>query len=161
MHYTWNAGVDVSIQLQQWNPDFPDAGPGGYLLRDDPRCPDHSLERQYAAARCGKEWLGVSRGHWEGNTLVVETTNVKQGAMMVNSAMQGTPQIHIPTSGKMKIVERFTRINNDYLIFEITVDDPVVLRHSWIARFPLEARSELQVARICMSRRQPDGQGLD
>jgi hypothetical protein len=108
-----------------------------------------------------KEWLGVSRGHWEGNTLVVETTNVKQGAMMVNSAMQGTPQIHIPTSGKMKIVERFIRINNDYLIFEITVDDPVVLRHSWIARFPLEARSELQVARICLSRRQPDGQGLD
>jgi hypothetical protein len=83
-----------------------------------------------------KEWLGQSRGRWEGNTLVVETTNVKEGAMMINSAMPGTPQIHIPTSDKMKIVERFTRINDDYLIFEITVDDPVVLTHSWTARFP-------------------------
>jgi hypothetical protein len=83
-----------------------------------------------------KEWLGTSRGHWEGDTLVVETTNVKPGAMMINTAMPGTPQIHIPTSEKMKIVERFTRINNDYLIFEITTDDPVMLTHSWTARFP-------------------------
>ncbi len=83
-----------------------------------------------------KEWLGVSRGHWEGNTLVVETTNVKPGAMMINSAMPGTPQIHIPTSDKMKIVERFTRLNDDYLKFEITVEDPVVLTRSWSARFP-------------------------
>ncbi len=83
-----------------------------------------------------QEWLGTSRGHWEGNTLVVETTNVKPGAMMVNSAMPGTPQNHIPTSDKMKIIERFTRINNDYLIFEITVDDPVVMTHPWTARLP-------------------------
>lgn len=83
-----------------------------------------------------KEWLGFSRAHWEGNTLVVETTNVKPGAMMVNSAMPGTPQNHIPTSDKMKITERFTRINDDYLIFQITVDDPIVMTHSWTARFP-------------------------
>lgn len=82
------------------------------------------------------DWLGFSRGHWEGNTLVVETTNVKTGAMMVNSAMPGTPQNHIPTSEKMKIVERFTRINDDYLIFQITIDDPVVMTKSWTARFP-------------------------
>jgi hypothetical protein len=83
-----------------------------------------------------QQWLGFSRGHWEGNTLVVETTNVKPGAMMVNSAMPGTPQIHIPTSEKMKITERFTRINNDYLIYEIKTEDPVVLTHSWTARMP-------------------------
>jgi len=82
------------------------------------------------------DWLGFSRGHWDGNTLVVETTNVKTGAMMVNSAMPGTPQNHIPTSEKLKIVEQYTRINDDYLIFQITVDDPAVLTHSWTARFP-------------------------
>jgi hypothetical protein len=82
------------------------------------------------------DWLGFSRGHWEGNTLVVETTNVKPGAMMVNSAMPGTPQNHIPTSDKMKIVERFTRVNDDYLIFQITVDDPVVMTRPWTARLP-------------------------
>jgi hypothetical protein len=83
-----------------------------------------------------QDWLGFSRGHWEGNTLVVETTNVKPGAMMINSAMPGTPQNHIPTSDKMKIVERYTRINDDYLIFQITVDDPVVMTRPWTARFP-------------------------
>jgi hypothetical protein len=83
-----------------------------------------------------QDWLGFSRGHWEGNTLVVETTNVKPGSMMVNSAMPGTPQIHIPTSTAMKITERFTRINNDYLIYEIKTEDPVVLTHSWTARMP-------------------------
>ncbi len=36
----------------------------------------------------------------------------------------------------MKIIERFTRINNDYLIFEITVDDLVVMTHPWTARLP-------------------------
>jgi hypothetical protein len=83
-----------------------------------------------------QDWLGFSHGHWEGNTLVVETTNVKPGSMMVNSAMPGTPRNHIPTSEAMKITERFTRINNDYLIYQITVDDPVVMAHSWTARMP-------------------------
>ena len=83
-----------------------------------------------------QDWLGFSRGHWEGNTLVVETTNVKPGAMMVNSAMPGTPQNHIPTSDKMKITERFRRINDDYIVYEIKTEDPVVLTHSWTARMP-------------------------
>jgi hypothetical protein len=83
-----------------------------------------------------KEWLGISRGHWEGNTLVVVTTNVKTGGMMINSAMPGTPQNHIPTSDKMKITERFTRINDDYLTYQITVDDPVVMTRPWTARLP-------------------------
>jgi hypothetical protein len=83
-----------------------------------------------------QQWLGFSRGHWEGNTLVVETTNVKPGAMMINSAMPGTPQNHIPTSDAMKITERFTRINDDYLIYEIKTEDPVVLTRSWTARMP-------------------------
>jgi hypothetical protein len=83
-----------------------------------------------------EDWLGYSRGHWEGNTLVVETTNVKTGGMMINSAMPGTPQNHIPTSEKLKMVERFTRINDDYLIYQATVDDPVVMTRPWTARMP-------------------------
>jgi hypothetical protein len=83
-----------------------------------------------------QDWLGFSHGHWEGNTLVVETTNVKPGAMMINSAMPGTPQEHTPTSDRMKIAERFTRINDDYLIYEIKTEDPVMLTHSWTARMP-------------------------
>jgi hypothetical protein len=83
-----------------------------------------------------KDWLGFSRGHWEGNTLVVETTNVKPGAMMINTAMPGTPQEHVPTGDGMKITERYTRINDDYLIFEMKTEDPQTLTHSWTVRMP-------------------------
>ncbi|HTW63273.1 MAG TPA: hypothetical protein VME17_01600 [Bryobacteraceae bacterium] len=85
------------------------------------------------------EWLGVSRGHWEGNTLVVETTNFKPGASATNTGVMGSPPGNrFPISEQMKMTERFTRLNKDYLIYTITVDDPVVLTHSWTARFPLK-----------------------
>jgi hypothetical protein len=82
------------------------------------------------------QWLGFSRGRWEGNTLVVETTNVTPGSMMINSAMPGTPQNHIPTSEKMKIIERFTRVNDDNIVYQITIDDAGVMTAPWTARFP-------------------------
>ena len=86
-----------------------------------------------------KEWLGVSNGHWEGNTLVVETTNFKPGASATNTGVMGSPPGNrFPISDQMKMTERFTRLNKDFLIYTITVDDPVVLTHSWTARFPLK-----------------------
>jgi hypothetical protein len=86
-----------------------------------------------------KQWMGVSRGHWEGNTLVVETTNFRPGASETNTAVIASPPGNrFPTSDQMKITERFTRINNDYLIYEIKTEDPVVLTRSWTARFPLK-----------------------
>ena len=86
-----------------------------------------------------KEGLGESRGHWEGNTLVVETTNVKPGASAVNIGTVGAPAGNrFPTSEKMRIVERFTRLNKDFLAYEITTEDPVVLTRPWTARFPLK-----------------------
>ena len=45
----------------------------------------------------------------------------------------------------MKMTERFTRLNNDFLIYTITVDDPVVLTHSWTARFPLKLDNSFQI----------------
>ncbi len=86
-----------------------------------------------------KEWLGVSNGHWDGNTLVVETTNFKPGASATNTGVMGSPAGNrFPISDQMKMTERFTRMNKDYLMYTITVDDPVVLTHSWTARFPLK-----------------------
>ena len=86
-----------------------------------------------------KEWLGVSNGHWDGNTLVVETTNFKPGASATNTGVMGSPAGNrFPISDEMKMTERFTRMNKDYLMYTITVDDPVVLTHSWTARFPLK-----------------------
>ncbi len=93
-----------------------------------------------------KEWLGVSRGHWEGNTLVVETTNFKPGASATNTGVGGSPPGNrFPISEQMKMTERFTRLNNNFLIYTITVDDPVVLTHSWTARFPLKLDNSFQI----------------
>ncbi len=86
-----------------------------------------------------KQWLGESRGRWEGTTLVIETTNFKAGASMTNIGVAGSPQGNrFPTSEKMKITERLTRLNDQMLLFEITTEDPVVLTRPWTARFPLK-----------------------
>jgi hypothetical protein len=86
-----------------------------------------------------KQWLGESRGHWEGNTLVIETTNFKAGASMTNIGVVGSPQGNrFPTSEKMRITERLTRLNDQMMLFEITTEDPVVLTRSWTARYPLK-----------------------
>jgi hypothetical protein len=85
-----------------------------------------------------KQWLGVSRGHWEGNTLVIETTNYKAGASATNIGVVGSPQGNrFPTTERMKTTERLTRVNNETMIYEITTEDPVVLTRPWTARFPL------------------------
>jgi hypothetical protein len=86
-----------------------------------------------------KQWLGESRGRWEGTTLVIETTNFKAGASMTNIGVVGSPEGNrFPTSEKMKITERLTRLNDQMLLFEITTEDPVVLTRPWTARFPLK-----------------------
>jgi hypothetical protein len=86
-----------------------------------------------------KSYMGIARGHWEGNTLVVESTNFIGGASMTNTAVMASPPGNrFPTSDQMKITEKFTRINDQFMIYEIKTEDPVVLTHSWTARFPLK-----------------------
>jgi hypothetical protein len=89
-----------------------------------------------------KQWLGVSRGRWEGpggTTLVIETTNFKPGASMTNIGVAGSPEGNrFPTSERMRIVERMTRLNDKMMLYEITTEDPVVLTRPWTARFPLK-----------------------
>jgi len=86
-----------------------------------------------------KEWMGESRGHWDGNTLVIVTTNFKAGASATNIGVMGSPQGNrFPTSERMKITERLTRVNDQMMIYEITTEDPVVLTRPWTARFPLK-----------------------
>ena len=93
-----------------------------------------------------KQWMGISRGRWEGNTLVVETTNFKAGASATNTAVIASPPGNrFPTSDQMKIMEKFTRINDQYLIYEIKTEDPVVLTHSWTARFPLKLEPDYKL----------------
>jgi hypothetical protein len=84
------------------------------------------------------QWMGESRGRWDGNTLVIETTNYKAGASATNIGVAGSPEGNrFPTSERMKTTERLTRLNDQMLLYEITTEDPVVLTRPWTARFPL------------------------
>jgi hypothetical protein len=81
-----------------------------------------------------KQWLGESRGRFEGDTLVIETTNFNGESPMLIVGPRGTP---IPTSESLKIVERLTRTSQDTIDYEIAVEDPIMLTAPWKAAFPL------------------------
>jgi hypothetical protein len=85
------------------------------------------------------QWMGESRGRWEGpNTLVIETTNLKGGGSMTNYGTPGAPAGNrIPTSDQRKVTERITRTGPGMIEYEITTEDPVVMTRPWTARFPL------------------------
>ncbi|HEX6997128.1 MAG TPA: hypothetical protein VF322_03225 [Gammaproteobacteria bacterium] len=88
-----------------------------------------------------KLWLGESRGHWEGDTLVVETTNFNGETPMTIVGPRNKP---IPTSTSMRIVERFTRTAEDTIEYEIEVEDPVMLTAPWKAAFPWKLDPEYE-----------------
>jgi hypothetical protein len=73
-----------------------------------------------------RRWNGDSRGHWEGNTLVVETTNFRPGA----TYMDANPDT-------LKITEYFTRINETTIEYKFTVDDPTTWTKPWTAIVPM------------------------
>jgi hypothetical protein len=81
------------------------------------------------------QWLGESRGRFEGDTLVIETMNFNGETPMLIVGPGGKP---IPTSRKMRIIERLTRTSADTIEYEIAVDDPDVLTEPWKAAFPLQ-----------------------
>ena len=87
-----------------------------------------------------KQLMGESRGRWDGNTLVVETTNYRGGhAPMINLAVVGSPAGNrFPHSDQMKTTERITRLNNDYWLYEIKTEDPVILTGPFTVRYPMK-----------------------
>ncbi|HKB09521.1 MAG TPA: hypothetical protein VKD69_02665 [Vicinamibacterales bacterium] len=86
-----------------------------------------------------KQYMGDSRGRWDGNTLVVETTNYKGGlAPMINLAVVGSPAGNrFPHSDQMKTTERITRLNDEMWLYEIKTEDPVILTGPFTVRYPM------------------------
>jgi hypothetical protein len=83
-----------------------------------------------------KNWLGESRGHWEGrNTLVIETSNLKAGPSATNVGTWGSPRENdTPISDQAHMVERITMTGPDTMVYEVTYSDPVVFTAPWTAR---------------------------
>ncbi|HSP69508.1 MAG TPA: hypothetical protein VLN48_17415 [Bryobacteraceae bacterium] len=83
-----------------------------------------------------RAWDGDSRGHWEGNTLVVDTTNYNGKGWIATSAATGRIK-GIPQSEALHVVERFTRIAEGTIQYEVTIDDPNVYTQPWKVVIPL------------------------
>ena len=75
---------------------------------------------------------GDSRGHWEGDTLVVDSTNFSD-----KTNFRGPPSTarqDIFSSPELHVVERFTRVNDDTIVYRFTVDDPGHLDQALVRR---------------------------
>jgi hypothetical protein len=77
------------------------------------------LERRPHAGSGVRMWMGDSRGHWEGRTLVVETTNFNDRKLFRGA------------TGQMTLVERFTRLDADTIEYRLTVTDPATFSQPW------------------------------
>lgn len=72
-----------------------------------------------------KQWFGSSRGHWEGDTLVVETTNFTDRTRFRGS------------TDTLKVTERFSRVSENSILYRFTVEDPKTWAKPWSAEYPM------------------------
>jgi hypothetical protein len=83
-----------------------------------------------------RQWNGDSRGHWEGTTLVVDTTNYNGQGMIATSAATGRIK-GIHESQALHVVERFKRVDAGTISYEVTIDDPEIYSAPWKVAMPL------------------------
>jgi hypothetical protein len=86
-----------------------------------------------------RSYMGDPRGHWEGNTLVVHTTNFngKTGAQANGNLLM--------TSDALELVERFTRTGPDTIQYQVTVNDPKTWTRPWAVAFPLRRDPDYKI----------------
>lgn len=77
-----------------------------------------------------RQWLGDARGRWEGDTLVVDTTNFTN-----QTNYQGSRE-------NLHLVERFTRAAPDLIMYQATIEDPTVFTRSWTIEVPLTKQDD-------------------
>jgi hypothetical protein len=97
-------------------------------IGDGPRMPTHI-----------RPWFGDSWAQWEGDALVVETTNLNP-----QQALLG-----VPPSENMRVTERFTRIDEETILYEFTVDDPTMYTQAWGGEIPIKKLHDLLYEYAC------------
>ena len=86
-----------------------------------------------------RQYMGDARGHWEGNTLVVETTNFTD---QMSIGFNGNGLRH---SDQMRLVERFTRVDASTIQWEVTIDDPKTYTKPFKMALPIRNQPDYQV----------------
>ena len=84
------------------------------------------------------QWMGTSRGHWEGDTLVVETANFngkKPFPFQPDAIIRPT---YFGSTGSMRLTERFTRVDDETIVYQFTVDDETMWTRPWSAELPMK-----------------------
>jgi len=84
-----------------------------------------------------KKWLGDSTGYWDGDTLVVETVNVHPSQEVRIGTRGG---VYVPQTAK--VTERFTRVGEDKIKYQFTVEDDAAYTASWTGEMPLLASED-------------------
>jgi hypothetical protein len=84
------------------------------------------LDGRAAPPQRVRQWMGTSRGRWEGDTLVVETTNFNGKNPFRNS------------SERMRVIERFRRVSDDVIMYRFTIDDPATWTTPWTGEMPMQ-----------------------
>ena len=79
-------------------------------------------------------WMGWSNGHWEGETLVVDTTGFNDQSWFDRAGNFHSEELHV--------VERFTAVDADHLLYEATIEDPKVFTRPWKMSMPVYRRVE-------------------
>jgi len=82
------------------------------------------------------QWMGDARGRWEGNTLIVETTNFNVKAPVRRINLQ---------TDHLKTIERFTVVDPNTLRYEVTIEDPTVYTSPWTIAFPYRRDNEYTI----------------
>ncbi|MEE2791644.1 MAG: hypothetical protein VX453_08440 [Acidobacteriota bacterium] len=80
------------------------------------------------------QWMGSSRGRWEGDTLVVETTNFTDNTSSFSPSVRSS----VGTGTTLHLIERFQRMDGDTLLYEFTVNDPSSFAMPFTAALPMK-----------------------
>ena len=102
------------------------------------------LDGRPHAAAAVRSWTGDPRGRWEGDTLVVDSTNFLERGWIATHAGAGRLR-GTPITAALHIVERFTMLDRDTIRYELTATDPGVFTSPWTASLLLHRSSNYQI----------------
>src|SRR2546428_8133185 len=110
-------------------------GPGNYILiAYEYASTTRTIRMNWKGQSPTDSWMGWSRGRWEGDTLVVDVTDLGDQTWFDRAG-----NFH---SDALRVVERYTRISPDVLMYEATIEDPKVFTRAWKMSMPLYRRLE-------------------